>query len=74
MSVVMATSREDQCDLANFCCDVVGAKLYDAQRISLPFFHQLYLQREPTTPLDSNAALVTTMYGGREITVGHMAK
>ena len=64
----MASSRDDWCDLA---CDVVGVKLYDTQRITLPL---LFLQREPTNLYDSNAVLVSAMYGGRMVTVGHMAK
>ena len=70
----MATSSEDWCDLAYFSCDIVGVKLYDTQRITLPFFHRLYLEREPSNPYDSNAVLVTAMYGGRRVTVGHVAK
>ena len=67
----MATSSDNWCD---FCCDVVMVKLYDTQRITLSFFHRLYLEREPSRPYDSNAVLVTAMYGGRHVVVGHVAK
>ena len=52
-----------------------SSKPYDTQRIILPFFHRLYLQREPSNPHDSSAILATAIYGGgRRVTVGHMAR
>ena len=70
----MATSSDDWCDLTYLYFDVVGGKRYVTQCITLPFFHRLYLEREPSNLYDSNAVPVTAMYGGRHVVFGHMAK